>query len=124
MIRCLQQKNMHELAVCQALMEQVEQIAAKQQAVNVVRIVLQVGPLSGVEAGLLQQAFPIASAGTLAEDCELVIRVQPIQVRCDLCGSLSDASVNNLVCGECGDWHTSLVSGDEMLLQSLELDRA
>ncbi len=115
---------MHELAVCQALMEQVEQIAARQQAVNVARIVLQLGPLSGVEAGLLQQAFPIASAGTLAEDSELVIRVQPIQVRCEVCGMISDATVNNLVCGECGDWHTSLVSGDEMLLQTVELDVA
>jgi len=100
---------MHELAVCQALMEQVEQIAARQQAVNVARIVLQLGPLSGVEAGLLQQAFPIASAGTLA---------------CEVCGMISDATVNNLVCGECGDWHTSLVSGDEMLLQTVELDVA
>lgn len=115
---------MHELAVSQALMEQVEQIAARQNAVSVARIVLQVGPLSGVEAALLQQAFPIASAGTLADGCELVIRAQPIRVRCDVCGMMSDATANNLVCGECGDWHTTLVSGDEMLLQTLELDLA
>jgi hydrogenase nickel incorporation protein HypA/HybF len=114
---------MHELAVCQALMEQVEQIATKQRAVSVVRIVLQIGPLSGVEADLLQQAFPFASAGTVAEGCELDILAQPIQVRCDLCGMISDATANNLVCGECGDWHTTLISGDEMLLQTVELEK-
>ena len=103
-------------------MQQVEQIAADNKAVNVVRIVLQIGPLSGVEGELLQQAFPIASAGTLAQDSELDIQVQPIQVRCDVCAMVSDATVNNLVCAECGDWHTSLVSGDEMLLQSVEMD--
>ena len=115
---------MHELAVCQALMEQVEQIAVQNAAESVARIVLQIGPLSGVEAELLKQAFPIASAGTLAADCVLDIRIQPIQVRCDVCGMISAATVNNLVCGECGDWHTSLVSGDEMLLQTVELDLA
>jgi len=115
---------MHELAICQALMEQVEQIAASKQAVSVVRIVLQIGPLSGVEADLLQQAFPIASAGTVAENCQLDIEVQPVHVCCDVCGMISDATVNNLVCAECGDWHTKLVSGDEMLLQTVELDLA
>lgn len=115
---------MHELAICQALMEQVEQIAAERQAVSVARIVLQIGPLSGVEGDLLQQAFPIASAGSVAENCELDICLQPIKVRCEVCGMVSDVAVNNLVCGECGDWHTKLVSGDEMLLQTVELDLA
>ena len=114
---------MHELAVCQSLMEQVEQIAVREHAIRVVRILLQIGPLSGVEAELVQQAFPIASAGTVAEDSELDIQLQPIEVRCNICGATSPATANNLVCAACGDWHTSLVSGDEMMLLSVELDR-
>jgi len=39
---------MHELAVCQALMEQVENIAFEEQAAQVMAIHLGIGPLSGV----------------------------------------------------------------------------
>ena len=45
-----------------------------------------------------------------------------IVVECSQCGAESPASPNRLLCGECGDYRTRLVSGDEMVLQSLELD--
>ena len=40
---------MHEMSICQSLMDQVEQIATEQGASRVDSIVLCVGPLSGVE---------------------------------------------------------------------------
>lgn len=112
---------MHELAVCQSLMGQVECIAREREARSVASITLRIGPLSGVEAELLRQAFSIASAGSVAEGAELVIREQPLQVRCSRCGAVTLAEANNLVCATCGDWRTTLESGDEMLLESLEL---
>ena len=112
---------MHELAVCQALMEQVESIALEEQADHVTVIHLGIGPLSGVEPRLLEQAFFIARAGSIAADAELVIASMPIQVSCKQCGQLTEALPSRLVCGSCGDWHTSLVSGDELQLTSLEL---
>ena len=114
---------MHELAVCQALMEQVEQIAARERAERVVAIVLKIGPLSGVEADLLADAFPIASAGSTTEGAELRIERLPVRVHCSRCGADSDASPNRLVCAVCGDYRTQLLSGDEMLLASIELER-
>ena len=114
---------MHELAVCQGLMSQVEQIARREDAESVTRILLSVGPLSGVEPQLLADAFPIAAAGTVAENARLDIETQPIRVKCDTCGAETDARANRLLCGNCGDFRTRLVSGDEMLLMSLELER-
>lgn len=114
---------MHELAVCQGLMTQVEQIAQRENAERVTRILLNIGPLSGVEARLLADAFPIASAGSVAEGAQLVIEQLPIRVACLSCGAESDASANRLLCGACGDYRTRLLSGDEMLLTSLELER-
>ena len=29
--------------------------------------------------------------------------------------------MNRLICGACGDWHTQLLSGDELILESVEL---
>ena len=114
---------MHELSVCQAMLEQVESLAAQHEATGVSSIKVAIGPLSGVEAQLLAQAFPIAAAGTLAANAVLEIDVTPIRVRCRQCGAESDASRNKLVCGKCGDWQTTIISGDEMLLASVELEK-
>lgn len=114
---------MHELAVCQGLMGQLEDIAAREQAERITRIRLRIGPLSGVEAQLLNDAFPIAAAGTLAEQAVLEIDEQPVRVRCTSCDRESDATPNRLLCAHCGDFRTQLISGDEMLLISVELER-
>jgi len=124
MTRCLKLAyDMHELAICQSLMNQIEDIALKQNAQFVTSIVLAIGPLSGVEAHALKQAYPIASAGTIAAQAELVIKQLPIRVKCNQCGSESDALPNKLTCKQCGDWRTTLISGDELLLMSVELER-
>jgi len=114
---------MHELAICQSLINQVESIALQHRAKSVSLIVVGIGPLSGVEAQLLKNAYPIASAGSVAENTELVIEYLPVKIKCNNCGCESDALPNKLVCKQCGNWQTSLVSGDELLLMSVELEK-
>ncbi|MCU7907081.1 MAG: hydrogenase maturation nickel metallochaperone HypA [Candidatus Thiodiazotropha sp. (ex Epidulcina cf. delphinae)] len=114
---------MHELSVCQAMLNQVSDIAERERASNITRIVIQVGPLSGVAPELLQQAFTIARAGTIAEQAELLTEEQPVRIRCLSCGSECEARTNHLVCCECGDFRTRLISGDELLLASVEFIR-
>jgi hydrogenase nickel incorporation protein HypA/HybF len=112
---------MHELSVCQGLMRQVLEIAREHRAERVEQVVLRVGPLSGVEPSLLADAFPFASAGTVAEGAELVIEMENVKVRCLTCGAQTETTANRLVCGSCGDFRTQLVSGDELLLVSVQL---
>lgn len=112
---------MHELSVCQGMLAQVSDIARSHNASAASRIVVRVGPLSGVEPALLAQAFPLARAGTIAEDAELVIEAAPVRVRCERCGAETEAAANRLLCGACGDYHTTLTAGDELLLVSVEL---
>ena len=115
---------MHELAVCQALMNKVESIAAERNARSVVTITIGMGPLSGVEAQLLKHAYPVASAGTIAEGAVLVIQDLPVRIKCNRCGCESEATPNKLLCAECGEWHTTLISGDELMLMSVELEKS
>jgi hydrogenase nickel incorporation protein HypA/HybF len=115
---------MHELAICQSLLSQVETIAQQRDAVSVSAIVISMGPLSGVETQLLQQAYPIASAGTVAEGAELIIEYSPLLVRCSQCGSESEVLPNKMLCKQCGDWRTTLLSGDELMLMRVELEQA
>ena len=102
-------------------MEQVENIAFGEQATQVTAIHLGIGPLSGIESRLLEQAFSIARAGSIAAAAELTIKSMPIQVSCKQCGQRTEALPNRLVCGSCGDWRTSLISGDELELTRIEL---
>ncbi len=113
---------MHELSVCQSMLRQVEAIAAQHGARAVTAVKVQIGPLSGVEPQLLAQAFPIATAGTVADGAALHVDTLPVRVSCQSCGAETEASANRLLCGQCGDWQTRLLSGDELLLASVELD--
>lgn len=123
MTRCWRGTPVHELSICQALIEQVEAVAREADAVQVVQVQIGIGPLSGVEPQLLEQAFQLARAGSIAATASLLIEHLPIRVSCRECGQETAAEVANLACGNCGDWHTRLVSGDEMLLLQVELVR-
>jgi len=104
-------------------MDQVEQVAAREHAARVTAVTIQVGPLSGVEGQLLQDAWPIASAAGIARGAQLQVEKVAVRVRCLVCGSESEAAPNRLVCAKCGNFRTQLLSGEELLLQSVELER-
>jgi hydrogenase nickel incorporation protein HypA/HybF len=113
---------MHELAICQGLLSQVRKVALENNATSVELIRLRVGGLSGVEPPLLQRAFEIARAGTIAERAELEIEEGPVVVKCQECGASSAVPVNNLVCQYCGEWRVNVTEGEELLLLSVEIE--
>ena len=115
---------MHELSIAQALVEQVDAVIRAHHATRASLIRVRVGPLAGVVPELLAHAFPLAAAGSRMAHAELALVAAPIRVLCERCGAESEAAMNRLLCAECGDWHTRIVSGDELLLESVELETA
>lgn len=111
---------MHELSICRDIIRQVEDLAIQHDAASVTNIKICIGPLSGIEPQLLAQAFTSAATESIAENAELEIEVMPIRVRCQQCHAESEATINRLICGVCGHTQTRLLSGDEMLLTSVE----
>ncbi|HWP01071.1 MAG TPA: hydrogenase maturation nickel metallochaperone HypA [Methylococcus sp.] len=112
---------MHELSLCQELLEQVEQLARQHAAVGVSRIVVRIGMLAGVEPELLQSAFAILRPGTSAEHAELVLETIPARIRCRSCGRESECRVNHLLCPICKSTDAVLIAGEEMWLAQIEL---
>jgi hydrogenase nickel incorporation protein HypA/HybF len=112
---------MHELAVCQALIDQVTEVAQREACAVVERIEIAVGALSGVEPALLQRAFTIARAGTVASEAELVIHAEPVRVLCSRCGTASQVPAQRLTCSQCGDWRVQVTDGESLVLQRLSL---
>jgi hydrogenase nickel incorporation protein HypA/HybF len=103
------------------LITEVEQVAISHRAVRVEAVKLQIGPLSGVEIPLLQHAYPFASADTLAEGSMLKIEPTSLKVYCKECSSETEAKPNLLICGVCKSCLTQVVSGEELILMSIEL---
>jgi hydrogenase nickel incorporation protein HypA/HybF len=115
---------MHELAICESVLQQVLAVASSRNLPHVARITLRIGPLAGVEPDLVRLAFPIVAAGTTCADASLEIEIAPVEVRCRLCDAKSGVPPNRLLCATCGTWRVKVVSGDEMLLSSVELTDA
>ena len=107
---------MHEFSICASLLKQVTRLAQQQQHSSISQIHLTLGPLSGIDAHLLRQAFGVCQRNTLAHHAELTIEVTDIIVYCPHCDRQSKATLSNLLCPHCQ--HTAqLVSGNEFQLE-------
>ncbi len=112
---------MHEMSICLSLLKQVAEIAASHGSEQVEKIVVAVGPLSGVEASQLERAFTIARAGTVAAEAQLVTEPGELRIECLECGHQSLPEINRLVCSNCQSWKTRILSGYDLILKSVEL---
>ena len=112
---------MHELSLCQDIIDQLIGLTQRHRAVSVARVEVEVGLLSGVEPELLQQAFQFAQGGTVAANAVLSLEVVRPLVECASCGANSETPVNDLRCPVCGSAETSLVRGRELILARVEL---
>lgn len=115
---------MHELSLCDDLLGQVVAIAAKNNAKSVESITVQIGALSGVEPILLESAFTLVRAGTIADQAQLIMQTTPVTVLCQRCGTQSEVAANRLLCNACQSHETTLLSGDELMLASVALNCA
>jgi hydrogenase nickel incorporation protein HypA/HybF len=113
---------MHELSICQALLDEVEQLARSRRARRVLRIAVDIGALSGVEATLLERAFTVARAGTIAADARLELRTPPLWVRCRRCERQRQAMQPQVACDACGEARVEPCGGDELLLRQVEME--
>ncbi|GAB4268794.1 MAG: hydrogenase maturation nickel metallochaperone HypA [Methylomicrobium sp.] len=113
---------MHELSLCEDLLDQVKQLAESHRAQRVVGITVQIGVLSGVEPKLLASAFEINRIGTIAGNAQLTLETLPARVFCNECLHESEVPGNQLGCPLCGCLKTRLTTGDEMILARVEMD--
>ena len=112
---------MHELSLCQNIMDQLAELAQQHGAASISRVEVQVGVLSGVEPQLLEQAFLSAQMGTIAQRAVLVTEVVSPAVACLACGADTPASASDLSCRACGSLQTKLVRGAELILAHVQM---
>jgi hydrogenase nickel incorporation protein HypA/HybF len=113
---------MHELSVCLFLLDEVTLAVRRAGAVSVRSISVSIGPLSGVDAGLLARAFDVARLGGISNCAQLLISAAPVRVHCYKCDLESEVPPNRLLCTACGDHQTKVTQGSELTLLQIEMD--
>ena len=92
---------------------------ARPRSTTASRIAVRIGALSGVEPELFASAFTLCREGILAE-AELDIRRSEAAWACPRCAAAIPAG-GVLRCAAC-DVPAKLVSGDEILLEQIEME--
>lgn len=111
---------MHELSIAEMLSEIALEEAKRNVLTRVSALTVQVGEMAAVVPELLSFAFSIVSQGTILEGAELRIEIVPIVAKCDLCGELFEVENFSFKCPECGIVSDHYISGQELLLVSIE----
>lgn len=111
---------MHEYSIVASLVARVEEIAEEKDALAVKAVWVRLGALSGVEPELLVTAYRTFREGTVCEAAELHLTRTEVRWSCRECGAEIPMG-ERLVCRSC-EGLARLVSGDEILLERVELE--
>jgi hydrogenase nickel incorporation protein HypA/HybF len=110
---------MHELSIAESVVRIASDHASGRR---VTKVELRVGHLRQVVPSALDFAFELVAHGTPVEGAELVQEVVPATGRCRACGEESEQEGFPLGCARCGGLDVEVTGGEELLVDSLELE--
>lgn len=111
--------SIHELSIAQAIVD----VAARNAGGSrVTGVCVRVGHLRQVVPSALEFSFELCAHGTPVEGAVLELQEVPIRVTCRSCGEESEPAGFPLACGACGTLSVEVVQGEELLVESLELE--
>jgi len=111
---------MHEYSIVSALLECVGAEARARNATAVHRLTVRIGAAAGVEPELLSKAYELFRAGTICASAELCVERVAERWVCPGCGRTLERGAI-LSCEGCG-MPARLVSGDEIILERIEME--
>ena len=113
---------MHELSLCESILNSLQESAREHKFERVKRVVLEIGKLSTVEIEAMRFAFDAVKRSTLAEDAQLEIVELPGRARCLTCNIETQVEQRFDPCPKCGEFDLQLIQGDELKIKELEVD--
>ena len=113
--------RLHELSIA----ESVVQIASRQaDGRQVTKVRMKVGHLRQVVPSALAFSFELVADGTVVEGAELEVEQVPAVGRCRECEVESKLDSFPLQCRACGGFDLEILGGEELLVESLDLEEA
>jgi hydrogenase nickel incorporation protein HypA/HybF len=112
---------MHELAIAQSVIDIARRHAGGRR---VLKVELRVGHLRQVVPTALAFNFELVAQGTEVEGAELEMQTVPAAGVCRECGARSELYSFPLQCDACRSFDLEIVAGEELIVESLELEEA
>ena len=113
---------MHEMALCESLLDVIEEQASAQSFTRVRRVRLEVGPFSGVEIEALRFAFDVIVKNTLADGAALEIIEVEGKGLCLDCNETVMIEDRLSACPECNGTNVRVTGGYELRIKELEVE--
>jgi hydrogenase nickel incorporation protein HypA/HybF len=110
---------MHELSIAESVVRIAERNARGRR---VTAVELRVGHLRQVVPSALEFAFELVADGTLVAGAELRMEEVPAAGECRSCGRETPLPGFPLVCRHCGGFDVEVTRGEELTVDSLELE--
>ena len=110
---------MHELSISGAIVDTAVKHAKGRR---VERVNMTVGALRQVVPESLDFYFDIVARGTLCEGAQLEQTLVPARARCPGCRHEWELEAPQFRCPACGEAPAEIVSGDELEVESIELE--
>jgi hydrogenase nickel incorporation protein HypA/HybF len=110
---------LHELAIAESVVQIADRHAAGRR---VTKVYLKVGHLRQVVPSALAFSFELVAQGTPVEGAELALEEVPVTGKCRECGAESQLAGFPLQCGACGGFALQILKGEELYVESLELE--
>ncbi len=113
---------MHEMSLCEGIMQIIETEADKQGFSRVKNIWLEIGNLSGVETEAMLFCFDAVTRDSLAEGAKLHIIDIPGIAWCMQCSKNVSVKQRFDECPDCGSYQLQVTGGDDMKIKELEVE--
>jgi hydrogenase nickel incorporation protein HypA/HybF len=109
----------HEAGIARNVIRIVEQAAVTNALHSVTRVVLEIGPLSGVEPEALELAFAALAPGSVMADAEIEVLTPPLILRCSHCEAEYFAHLDDPTCPVCEQEGFDVLRGREMIVRKV-----
>jgi len=113
---------MHEMSICEGILQVIEDQAVKQKFSTVKRVRLVVGPLAGVELESLHFCYDVVVRGSIADGSELEVISLPVNGWCMPCAKPVAVKQRYDACPECGSYQVEINGGDELRIKDMEVN--
>jgi len=112
---------MHELTLCEALLDILDDEKRRRGFARLKRIKLEIGRFSCVDADALTYAFEITTRGTWLDGVTVDVDRPPGFVECLDCGAKAQVDDRLAACPQCHGQRLQPIGGDEMKIVEIEI---
>ena len=113
---------MHEMSLCEGIIEIAEEQASIQRYSSVKSIRLEIGSLSCAEPEAMRFAFDAVARGTIADGAKLEIDEVPGQGWCTTCQKEVEIGQRYDACPLCEHYPLEIRQGDTMRIKDMEVE--